>query len=50
MVGGNGKHLQLYDLRLKKSVVNPVKLDWDLIQVVNMTRLTDYHIMVSNIN
>lgn len=50
IVGGNGKHLQVYDLRLKKSVISPVKLEWDLIQVVNMTRLTDYHLMVSNIN
>lgn len=48
--GGNSKRIQLWDLRGKRALPNLIKLDSQLIQVCNMTRFTDNHILVSNIN
>ena len=48
--GGNYKSLKMFDLRLKKGILGPIPLKWDLVQVVNMLRFTDHQILISNIN
>lgn len=50
VVGGNYNSLKIFDLRMRKSVLSPIRLNWELIQVVNMARFTDHGLMVSNIN
>ena len=50
IVAGNSRNMKIFDLRMKKLVLGPIKLTWDLIQIVNMIRFTDHQLIVSNIN
>ena len=41
IVGGNPRFLRIFDLRMKRGIFAPIKIDSELIQVTAIERFTD---------
>lgn len=50
LAGGNSKNIKVYDIRARKALNCSPKVNENLVHIVNFTRFTDKHVLVSNIN
>lgn len=50
LAGGNSKNIKIFDLRARRALSMNPKINETLVHIVNFTRFTARHVLVSNIN